>query len=101
LPFQLQISNNVAQKIIGITNDKDLFNVRKQLLNLHTKGSKIYFRHVLSHKGIKYNDTVDLLAAKASFLNLRPPSDLNSCDMIRQRSNVNHNKLTNFFFLLD
>ena len=84
----------LLKKIHGIANDKDLFNIRRQLLNLQAKGNQIYFQHVPSHKGIKYNDTADLLAAKASLLNPSPLSDLNSRDIIRQRSNVNHSKLT-------
>ena len=50
-------------------------------------------KHIPSHKGITYNDMADSLAAKASMLSPTPPSDLNSRDIIRQRSKVNHSKL--------
>jgi hypothetical protein len=53
---------------------------------------------VPSHEGIKYNNTADLLVAKASLLNPGPLSDLNSRNIIRQRSNVNQSKLTLFRF---
>ena len=87
-----------SKNINRIANDKDLFNIRRQLLNLQAKGNQIYFQHVPSHKGIKYNDTADLLAAKASLLNPGPLFDLNLRDIIRQRSNINHSKLTLYPF---
>jgi len=91
LPSCLQIVNTVAKKINTIANYKDIFKIRRQLLNLQAKDNKIYFQYVPSHKGVKQNDTADLLAAKASLLNPSPPSELNSQDIIRQSSNGNHN----------
>ena len=37
-------------------------------LILRSKENEVYFQHVPSHKGIKYNDMADSLAAKASML---------------------------------
>ena len=76
-----------------MANDKDLCNIRRKLLNLKTKASHIYFQHIQSHKGISHNDKADSLAVMASMLIPNPFSDLNSHDIIRQRSNVNHIKL--------
>ena len=76
-----------------VADDKDLCNIRRKLLNLKTKASHIYFQHIPSHKGISHNDKADSFAVKASMLIPNPFSDLNSHDIIRQRSNVNHIKL--------
>ena len=83
----------LIQNINRIANDKDLYNIRRHLFNLKIKGNEVYFQHVPSHKGIKYNDMADSLAAKASMSIPSPSSDLNSQDFIRQRSNVNQSKL--------
>ena len=83
----------LIQNINRIATDKDLYNIRRQLLNLKIKENEVYFQHVPSHKGIKYNDMADSLAAKASMLFPSPSSDINSRDIIRQRSKVNHSKL--------
>ena len=68
----------MLQNINRIAKDKDLHDIRRQLLNLKTKGSQIYSQHIPSHKNIIPS----------------PSSDLNSQDIIRQRSIVNHSKLT-------
>ena len=83
----------LIQNTNRIANDKDLYNILRQPLNLKTKGNEVYFQHVPSHKGINYNDVADSLAAKASMLIHSPSSDLSSRDIIRKRSNVNHSKL--------
>ena len=79
--------------LIELPMTRILYNIRRQLLNLKTKGNQIYFQHVPSHKGTNYNGMADSLATKASTLIPSPSSDLNSRDIIRQRSNVNHSKL--------
>ena len=40
----------LIQNINKIAYDKDLYNIRRQLLNLKIKGNKVYFQHVPSHK---------------------------------------------------
>ena len=39
--------------IIRIANDKDLYNIIRQLLNPKIKGNEVYFQHAPSHKGSK------------------------------------------------
>ena len=67
----------LIQNINRTANDKDLYNIRRQLLNLKIKGNEVYFQHFPSHKGIKCNNMADSLAAKASMLIPSPSSDLN------------------------
>jgi len=83
----------LIQNTNRIANDKDLFNIRRQLLNLRIKGNGAYFQNVPIHRGIKYNDRADSPEAKAFMLIPSPSSDLNLQDIIRQRSNVNDSKL--------
>ena len=83
----------LIQNINRIANDKDLYNIEDSFLILISKKMKFIFNNFSSYKGIKYNDMADSLAAKASMLSPSPSSDLNSRDIIRQRSKVNHSKL--------
>ena len=41
----------LIQNINRIANAKDLYNIRRQLLNLKIKGNEVYFQHVPRHKG--------------------------------------------------
>ena len=43
-----------------------------------------FFSNIFQSKGIKYNNTADLLVANASLLSPSPSSDFNSHDIIRQ-----------------
>ena len=83
----------LPRNINRIANDKDLYNITRQILNLKTKDNQIYFQHGPSHKGIKYDEMADSLAAKASMLIPSPSSNLNSQDIMRQISNDNYSKL--------